>query len=173
MKRTHIALLTLVAALAAAGSARAEPVFQINPAILQTVQTPQQSDHSADLPINPGGSSGSGESPKPISIKKTRNLPTPNTPGGGSSDGDLPLGGPTLVDGYRDYALVCEITESGALRFANRGGKTMPSGAKIKWKAGSQRGAFRLNIDLEPGASAAAPGMFDDDTVRSCWAAVI
>lgn len=113
-----------------------------------------------EIPEPPSGSSDSDPvwGNGPIEIRE----PRIDHPGIGSDE-----------EHDRDYALVCEVTAKGALHFANRGGETMPSGLKIKWRAGDRRGAFRLNVDLEPGASAAATGIVENVGVKSCWAAVI
>ena len=147
--------ILLVAALAISTPALAE--FQINAetvkAIADAMPTPE-SEHSAVVPIDPPGGDGSDKGP-PVFGK---NRPLIKTGGGGGeiSDGDDTSLPAAVRRGPGDLALLCEIEQDGDFVLVNAGSKVVPQGAKIRWKAGNERGFLSLNVDLEPGAHATA-----------------
>lgn len=154
------ALPAAFAALITSATVAQADALQIN-ALIDVPDSPRTS-----LFFGSDGGEGGGSEGGVAILKPRRDMSSAGTPAG------LPGAGSEEQQDH-DYALVCQVMAKGALRFSNRGGETMPSGLKIKWRAGDRQGAFRLNVDLQPGASAAAPGILEDDGTKSCWAAVI
>jgi hypothetical protein len=178
MRNAPVACLILATALGAATPVLSAGMLpQIDPGVI--VNYTPEPQHSSVVPLDPSvfGNDlpGQGKSEAEImqelkeNSQKLRPLiggDTPTPVGGG------PLAAPS-EDEDRDYALACEISEHGELALANVGGETMPSGLRIRWKAGDRGGYLRLNVDLQPRSRAAMPGLVAAGTVRSCWATVI
>jgi hypothetical protein len=146
--------ILLAAALTVATPAIAE--FQISPEIVKALaDAASEPEHSAVVPIDPPSGGGSGGGPVGLP-KMTRNLPKGGGGGGGDSGGGGDDGFLTQKRGPGDLALLCEIEQDGDFVLLNGGSRVVPQGARIRWKAGDEKGFLSLNVDLEPGARAMA-----------------